>query len=124
MVQYGMGISTHRDLIAWQKSMQLVEQVYKLSRPFPKEEIYGLTSQLRRAAVSVPANIAEGHGRATRKDYASFVAIAKGSLLETGTLLEIAQRLGYASADILEAPLALAGELERILSTLHKRLVD
>lgn len=119
-----MGISTHRDLIAWQKSMQLVEQVYKLSRPFPKEEIYGLTSQLRRAAVSVPANIAEGHGRATRKDYASFVAIAKGSLLETGTLLEIAQRLGYASADILEAPLALAGELERILSTLHKRLVD
>jgi four helix bundle protein len=60
-----MGIATHRDLIAWQKSMDLVELVYKLSKPFPKEEIYGLTSQLRRAAVSVPANSAEGHGRAS-----------------------------------------------------------
>lgn len=104
--------------------MELVELVYKVSRTFPKEEIYGLTSQLRRAAVSVPANIAEGHGRATRKDYAGFVAIAKGSLLETGTLLEIAQRLGFASADTVHGPQALVSELERILSTLHKRLVD
>jgi four helix bundle protein len=80
-----MDIASHRDLIVWQKSMDMVQSVYQLSSTFPKHELYGLTSQLRRAAVSAPANIAEGHGRGTRRDYANFIAIAKGSILETST---------------------------------------
>jgi len=85
----------HRDLVAWQKAMKLVRDLYRVTREFPKEEIYGLTSRLRRAAVSVPSNLAEGHGRFSRKEFRQFIGRARGSLLEVETQLEIARDLGY-----------------------------
>jgi four helix bundle protein len=88
-------IKSHRDLIAWQKAMELVVAVYKLSKDFPKEELYGLTSQLRRAAVSIPANIAEGQGRRSKTEFRQFLGHARGSLLELDTHLELAFRLEY-----------------------------
>ena len=88
-------IRSHRDLIVWQKSMDLVVAVYDLSKDFPKEETYGLTSQLRRAAVSIPANIAEGQGRRLPGEFKQFLAHARGSLLELDTHLELARRLRY-----------------------------
>jgi four helix bundle protein len=93
-------IGSHRDLLVWQKAMDLTVEVYRLSQRFPREEIYRLTSQVTRAAASVPANIAEGHARATSRDYANFVAIAKGSLMETETFVMLAVRLGYLSEEM------------------------
>ena len=90
-------IRSHRDLIVWQKAMDLVEAVYKATASFPKEETYALTSQIRRAVVSIPANIAEGQGRRLPKEYLCFLANARGSLLELDTHLEIAVRLKYLS---------------------------
>jgi four helix bundle protein len=89
------GIRSHRDLVAWQKAMELVVIVYRASEAFPKGELYGLTSQLRRAAVSIPANIAEGQGRRGKGEFLQFLSNARGSLLELDTHLEIALRLGY-----------------------------
>jgi len=88
-----------RNLIVWQKSMLLVHLVYRVSKDFPSDERYALTDQLRRAVVSIPSNIAEGNGRCGNKDYAHFLAIARGSLFETMTQLQIAQDLGYADND-------------------------
>src|SRR6185436_13377873 len=88
-------IKSHRDLIVWQKAMDLVEVLYGATAAFPKEETYALTSQIRRAVVSVPANIAEGQGRRLPKEYLYFLANARGSLLELDTHLEIAVRLRY-----------------------------
>lgn len=95
----GPQIKSHRDLIVWQKAMNLVEAVYKATACFPKEETYALTSQIRRAVVSVPANIAEGQGRRLAKEYLYFLANARGSLLELDTHLEIAVRIGYFSKE-------------------------
>jgi four helix bundle protein len=86
-------IKSHRDLIVWQKSMDLVVAVYRATDAFPKSETYGLTSQIRRAAASIPANIAEGQGRRLSGEYLQFLANARGSLLELDTHLEIAHRL-------------------------------
>ena len=90
-----MGGANYRDLIVWQKAMDLVQAVYKITAGFPKEELYGLTSQLRRAAVSIPSNIAEGQGRRTTGDFQRFLAIANGSLREVETQILIAKRLNY-----------------------------
>lgn len=84
-----------KNLVVWQKSMELVKRVYALVKTFPVEERYALSDQLRRAVTSIPSNIAEGNGRAGNKDYAHFIAIARGSLYETLTQLEIARSLGY-----------------------------
>ena len=89
-------INSHRDLQVWQRSIQLSIATYKLTASFPKEEIYGLTSQLRRASVSVPSNIAEGYGRGSRRDYKQFLCIARGSNLEVQTQLLIAKELRFA----------------------------
>jgi four helix bundle protein len=89
----------HRELKAWQQAMTLVESVYALTATFPVEERYGLVSQLRRAAVSVPCNIAEGFARNGSKELLQFLAIAGASLSELDTLLELAQRLGFSPAD-------------------------
>jgi four helix bundle protein len=88
-------IKSHRDLIVWQKAMVLVTDVYSLTKTFPREEIYGLTSQTRRAAASVPANIAEGQGRRLGREFHQFLCNARGSLLDTH--LELALRVGYIS---------------------------
>jgi four helix bundle protein len=112
-----MIVKRYSDLIAWQKAMDLVEAVYKISTQFPKEEIYGLTSQLRRAAVSVPSNIVEGQSRGS-KEFVRFLQIAHGSLSEVETQMMIAHRLGYVPQERLDAALKKAAEVGRILNGL------
>ena len=85
----------HQDLLAWQEAMTLAKAVYTLTSTFPREETYGLTSQMRRAAVSIPSNIAEGAARATAKEFSHFLHIARGSLSEIDTQLKLAQDFGY-----------------------------
>jgi four helix bundle protein len=89
----------HKDLDAWKQAMNLVEGVYQLTRSFPKEEVYGLTAQVRRSAISIPSNLAEGSARRSTKEFANFLAIALGSLAELETQLLIAERLKYVSAE-------------------------
>ena len=88
-------IKSYRELEIWQLSMDLAEDIYNVLKAFPREELYGLSDQLRRAAVSIPSNIAEGFGRDSNNDFAHFISIAKGSLFEVSTQLELASRLGY-----------------------------
>jgi len=109
---------TYRDLIAWQKAMELVTEIYRTTRTFPKEEVYGLISQLRRAAVSIPSNIAEGQARFSHLEFQHFLRNARGSLVEVETQLLIARNLNYVSAEIAERLLARAAELGRILNAL------
>ena len=113
------GMEPYRKLIVWQKAMELVRVVYRLSKDFPSDERYALTDQLRRAVVSIPSNIAEGCGRTSRKDYAHFLAIARGSLYETMTQLELAQYLGY--IEISEELKVLSDDVGKILTTLIKK---
>ena len=114
-----MELSPFKNLIVWQKAMELVRVVYQLSKKFPADERYALTDQLRRAVVSNPSNIAEGSGRASNKDYAHFLSIARGSLYETLTQLQIAQDLGYIEEN--DACNALAQEVGRMLTSLMKK---
>jgi len=95
MVSTNKEINTYKDLIVWQKSMDLVVEIYSLTKSFPRTEIYGLTSQMRRCAVSIPSNIAEGRRRGTRKDYRHFLTIAYGSGAELETQIEITKRLPF-----------------------------
>ena len=88
-------VKSYRELVVWQKAMDFAEHVYRVQRGFPAEERYGLCDQLRRAVVSVPSNIAEGRGRNSARDYAHFLTLARGSLNEVMTQLELATRLGY-----------------------------
>ena len=93
------GKTTHRDLAAWREAMTLAESVYRQTAGFPREEVYGLTSQVRRAAVSIPSNIAEGAGRNSSRELLQFLGIACGSVAELDTQLELAVRLGYLNAE-------------------------
>ena len=88
-------VQSYKDLIVWQRSMELVVNIYQITEKFPKQEVYGLTNQMRRCLVSIPSNIAEGRGIGTRKDYIHFLRIALGSSNELQTQLEIARRLDY-----------------------------
>ena len=115
-------IESHRDLIVWQKSMDLAVEVYRVTAKFPRSELYRLTSQLTRAAASVPANIAEGHARSTRKDYANFLAIAKGSLMEVETFLMLGLRLGYANEEQTGRSLGLVTEVSKMITAIRLRL--
>ncbi len=115
-------MASYRDLIAWQKGMKLVTQVYEATRTFPREEIYGLTSQIRRSAVSIPSNIAEGHGRNTNRDRQYFITAARGSVLELQTQIEIAENLGYLKGDIATKLIASADEAGRIINGLLRSL--
>lgn len=117
-------IQSHRDLVLWQKAMDLTVEVYHLSAKFPASENYRLVSQLTRAAASVPANIAEGNARATKRDYANFLAIAKGSLMETETFLMLAVRLKYINQDESAPALSLVTEISKMLTVLRKRLLE
>ncbi len=113
---------SYRNLIAWQKTKDLALDVYRCTRKFPKDETYGLTSQIRRAAVSVPSNIAEGKGRRSRKDFAHFLYQARGSLLELETQLSIARDLEYLDAPTFNNTLGKAEEVGRILNGLLTHL--
>jgi four helix bundle protein len=113
-----------RDLVVWQKSMELARDVYACTRSFPKEEVFGITAQLRRAAVSVPSNIAEGHGRSTGKSVHLFLSQARGSLFELQTQLELAANLGYAKQDVAANLLTNCEEIARMLNALLKVLKE
>ena len=117
-------IQSHRDLVVWQKAMDMSVQVYKLTEFFPKTEVYRLTSQVTRSAVSVPANIAEGHARSTKKDYANFLAIAKSSLMETETFVMLAVRLNYISQIQANPTLSIITEISKMLTTLRNRILQ
>ena len=115
-------IQTYRDLEVWQKSMDLVEECYRLTKHFPQEELFGLTSQMRRAVVSIPANIAEGHGRLHRADYRRHLSIARGSLMEVETLLQVAVRVDYLDRTQVKAAWARLQEVGRLLNGLIRSL--
>jgi four helix bundle protein len=114
--------ASYRDLRVWQHAMDLVVEVYKQTRDFPKTEIYGLTSQMRRAAVSIPSNIAEGKGRSTDRDRAQFFCHARGSLLELETQILIAQQLEYLTPPQAEGLLNASAHLGRMLNALIQSL--
>jgi hypothetical protein len=140
-----MTIKSHRDLRVWQTAMDLVDAIYDLTQAFPREELYGLSQQLRRAAVSVPSNIAEGQGRGYQrekrrehanqgrgqtqqrerpKEYLRFLSIAQGSLAEVQTQLEVAGRRGYLSQEELAGALALSTSVRKQLYALRNRLEE
>jgi four helix bundle protein len=115
-------IRSFRDLDVWQRGMYLVEAAYRLTVGFPKSEIYGITGQIRRAAVSIPSNIAEGHARASTKEYLNHLSIAQASLAELETQVEIAFRLQYVSQDEVAPLLSEADKLGRQLRALRSAL--
>jgi four helix bundle protein len=117
-------VKTFRDLLVWQKSMVLVTDVYKASAGFPSDERFGLTSQLRRSVVSIPSNIAEGFGRDTTNDYLRFLGIAKGSLYETQTQIEISRNLQFIENSRFGTLLEQAREIERMLTSMIRKLKD
>ena len=113
-------MKSHKNLIVWQKSMTLVTRIYIVTQTFPKEELFGITSQMRRAAVSVPSNIAEGYGRIYGKETLKFLSIAQGSASELETQLQICLRLGMAPTSALSDLISLTEEILRMLSALIK----
>ena len=115
-------IYSYKDLIVWQKSMTLVDEIYKVTKKFPQEELFSLTNQIRRSAVSIPSNIAEGHQRGTRKDYAHFITIAFGSSAELETQLLIARRQNYNTMNDFEKCDNFLEEVVKMLNTLQSKL--
>jgi four helix bundle protein len=113
---------SYRDLIVWQRAIQLTVSIYRLSATFPPEEKFGLTSQIRRAAVSVASNIAEGYGRGTRAEYRNFLAMARGSNFEVQTQLTIAGELKYGTPELLLAADGLSDEVGRMLFSIIDKL--
>ena len=108
-----VGLKTHKDLEVWKKSIVLAEVVYEITRKFPKDELYGLVSQIRRAAVSVPSNIAEGAARATIKEFVQFLYISRGSLSELETQIILSKKFGYIEQN--EEVLELIVEIRKML---------
>jgi four helix bundle protein len=117
-----MKINSYKDLIVWRKAMDLAAEVHLLSRSFPKKEIYGLTSQVRRAAVSVPSNIAEGQARQSTAEFLNFLSIAQGSLAEVDTQIMLAQRFHYLTAEMAAGVVSLTVEISKMLFSLRSKL--
>jgi len=117
-----MAVSHYRDLLVWQKAMDLAEQCYGATRTYPNEEKFGLVSQIRRAAVSVAANIAEGHGRFHTKEFLNHLSMARGSLMEVETLLMVSLRVSLLNQEVCDRLLAVSAEVSRMLSGLRKAL--
>jgi len=111
-------VQNYRELIVWQKGMEVVAEVYRLTRAFPREELYGLTQQLRRAAVSIPSNIAEGQARDSTAEFRRFLSIAQGSRAEVETQILIAIRLGYTNETKARATMSLLEEIQKMLAKL------
>jgi four helix bundle protein len=112
----------HKKLNVWKKAIDLVQQIYDLTKTFPKNEDYSLTSQMRRAAISVPSNISEGAARQTKKEFIQFLHMSQGSLSELDTHLEIAIRLGYLGDGQSKKPFEIMQDIDRMLSGLIKSL--
>ncbi|MDT4968207.1 MAG: hypothetical protein QOJ64_2944 [Acidobacteriota bacterium] len=117
-----MAVRSYRELLAWQKSMDLLELVYAATRCFPKEELFGLTSQLRRAALSVPSNIAEGQGRKSTKEFLHHLSIALGSLMELETQVLAAGRLHYIGQEDVDRLLDQSARVGRLINGLYNSL--
>ena len=117
-------MKSHKDLIVWQKSMLLVKRLYEITSSYPKDEIFGITSQMRRAAVSIPSNIAEGYGRLYEKDTVRFLSTALGSASELETQMLISKQLMLASDQELDDLLMLNNEIIRMLVALSKKLIN
>ena len=117
-----MSISSYQDLKVWQISMEITEEVYRLTQSFPKQEVYGLVSQSKRSALSVPSNIAEGHARDSTKEFLHYISIALGSLAELETQLILAQRLTYLERKDLDFILLKISEAGRMIRGLQKAL--
>ncbi len=117
-------MKSYRDLIVWQKSVNMVTLVYKVVKTFPDDEKFGLTSQIKRSSVSISSNIAEGYGRNYTKDYARFLQIARGSLFEMQTQLQIALNLDFINRKDIEDILDLSVEIEKMLNTLIKKILS
>ena len=117
-----MGINSYKDLIVWQKAVELVIEIYKLSDNFPKTETYGLVSQIRRASVSIPANIAEGSKRSSIKEYKYFLRISYGSGAEIETFIEIIKRLPFGISVDFNKSEELLTEIMKMLNSLQKKL--
>ena len=111
-------VQSFRDLIVWQRGIELATAIYRLTQDFPREEVYGLTAQLRRSAVSVPSNIAEGQGRLTTGEFRQFLGIARGSNCELQTQLEIARSLGFASPTRIDEAKNLSNEVGKMISAI------
>jgi four helix bundle protein len=108
-------VQSFRDLKVWQKSIEMAVVIYRLTQEFPRDEIYGLTSQMRRAVVSIPSNIAEGHGRLGRNEYRQFLGVARGSNFELQTQLEIARALGKGDSRLLDEAEGLSHEVGKMI---------
>jgi len=117
-------MNSYRDLIVWKKSMSLVTNIYQLTAKFPEDEKFGLISQIKRSSISIPSNIAEGYGRNYRKDYSRFLQIARGSLYESQTQLEIAINLNFITAKDLKEINDLSIEVEKMLNSLIKKISE
>ncbi len=117
-----MGMHNYRELRIWQRSMDFVVKVYKISASFPNEERYGLTAQLRRCAVSMPSNISEGAGRATNKQFMHFLEIAMGSCNEAQTQIELAYKFGYITNEILDGLIDEALQIYKMILAFYNSL--
>ncbi len=116
------GLKSHKDLVVWQKAMELAVITYDLAKGMPKTEQYGLTSQMLRAAVSIPSNIAEGNSRGSRKDYARFVSIARGSAAELETHFDLVVRIKLLEPHAVTRAISLNDEIGRMLNALRSKL--
>ena len=117
-----MKVSNYKDLIVWQKAMDLSVALYKSTSSFPKEEVYGITAQMRRAAVSVVSNIAEGHSRNTTGEYRQFLGVAKGSLCELETQIMLSNRLNYLSDESTAKLLSISDEVGKMIVAIKAKL--
>ena len=122
MQDSGGDLMKYSELVVWQKAMGLVTVIYKITATFPSEERFGLSSQIRRAAVSIPSNIAEGHGRKSTAAYLNHLSIAYGSLMELETQVQIALRLNFLGADEISNLLEQTSEIGKMLNGLKKSL--
>lgn len=119
---YSMEIVCYKDLIVWQKAMTMVEIVYNLTKNLPKEELFALTNQIRRAAISVPSNVAEGFGRQSKKEYQQFLSIANGSVCEIETQLFLCVKIGYLTEDSIQEALQLLSEIGKMIRSIKQKI--
>jgi four helix bundle protein len=117
-----MAVQSFRDLEVWKVAMDLAAECYRATKAFPKDELFGMTSQIRRAATSIPANIAEGQGREHTKEFLHFLSVARGSLMETHTHLLLSQRVGLLNEVDLKLLLTLCERISQMLSRLRQAL--
>ncbi len=124
MAENKLTAQSFRELMVWKKAIQLTVKVYEVTRNFPREELYGLTSQIRRSAVSVPSNIAEGQGRLSTGEFRQFLSIARGSNFELQTQLEVVRALGFGNAAAIDEVESLSHEVGKMIYAILEKIKD